>query len=268
MKLEIIQKQGEHFTWRELLQDNEKEKTIYDKNNPVGHYIYLPDQEHIITMYLGSYDTKHRLYHFAEKGLKIEFFNSLSTIRGINIRHSSYTLDNEDQLIIDADTIIDINNTPRGTKAFEEKLAKIYKKSTMITFTFDDDGVSIKDIRYEFNCKFVNKYKSDYVFISVFNKTEGLNNDPITIGGVTFQQVSFILDNIHYDALYGEGRVKARDIPKGLYKYEIRGSDEDPGKPYSLEYMAKASFIATLLTYNQIKFDDKGYIAIEDLLIF
>ena len=43
MKIELIQKKGKHFTWREVLKDNEKEKDIYDRNNPVGHYIYLPD---------------------------------------------------------------------------------------------------------------------------------------------------------------------------------------------------------------------------------
>ena len=256
MKLEIIQKQGEHFTWRELLQDNEKEKNLYDKNNPVGHYVYLPDQGVINLMYVGT-DTNGRLCHFVEEGLRKESLKRLSKIHRIHIRQPIYIPDNDDQLIIDANTIIDINNTPRGTKAFEEKLAKIYKKAIMITFVFDDDGYTIKDIFYQFNCRFLNIFKNDYINISVFYKTNGLNNDPLNIGGVDFRRVSLILDNVRYDALYGEGRVKARDIPKGLYKYEIRGSDEDPGKPYSLEDMVKDNFIATVFTYDQIKFDDK-----------
>ena len=41
MKIELIQKKGKHFTWREVLKDNEKEKDIYDRNNPVSIFLIV-----------------------------------------------------------------------------------------------------------------------------------------------------------------------------------------------------------------------------------
>ena len=266
MKIELIQKKGKHFTWREVLKDNEKEKNIYDRNNPVGHYIYLPDC--INLMWVG-FDTAGKLCQFVEKSLKKESFRPFSKVTSIHARQVVYEVVDNNAWFVDGDTIVDLNETPRGTKEFEKKLAALYKKALMIRFIFNDDGITLKDIVYEFNCKLHNMYKKSYITISVFNKTEGINNDPFTIGGVEFERVSFKLGGKVYNALYGEGRVKASDIPKGLYKYEVRGDDEDPGRPCTLEDMVSINFVATIFTFDQIKFEDgMGHAMIADSLNF
>ena len=253
MKIELIQKKGKHFSWREVLKDNEKEKYIYDRNNPVGHYIYLPDC--LNAMWVG-FDHDGKLLQFVDKSFKKESFSKFSKVSAIHTRQVVYEVVDNKAWFVNGDDIVDLNETPRGTKEFEQKLATLYKKALMIRFIFEDDGVTLKDITYEFNCKLHNMYKKSYITISVFNKTEGINNDPFTIGGVEFERVSFEFGEKVYNALYGEGRVKASDIPKGLYKYEVRGDDEDPGRPCTLEDMVSINFVATIFTFEQIKFED------------
>lgn len=253
MKIELIQKKGKHFSWREVLKDNEKEKYIYDRNNPVGHYIYLPDC--LNAMWVG-FDHDGKLLQFVDKSFKKESFSKFSKVSAIHTRQVVYEVVDNNTWFVNGDDIVDLNETPRGTKEFEQKLATLYKKALMIRFIFKDDGVTLKDITYEFNCKLHNMYKKSYIIISLFNKTEGLNNDPFTIGGVEFERVSFEFGGKKYNALYGEGRVKASDIPKGLYKYEVRGCDDDPGRPCTLEDMVSINFVATIFTFEQIKFED------------
>lgn len=253
MKIELIQKKGKHFSWREVLKDNEKEKYIYDRNNPVGHYIYLPDC--LNTMWVG-FDHDGKLLQFVDKSFKKESFSKFGKVSAIHTRQVVYEVVDNNAWFVNGDDIVDLNETPRGTKEFEQKLATLYKKALMIRFIFKDDGVTLKDITYEFNCKLHNMYKKSYIIISLFNKTEGLNNDPFTIGGVEFERVSFEFGGKEYNALYGEGRVKASDIPKGLYKYEVRGCDDDPGRPCTLEDMVGINFVATIFTFEQIKFED------------
>lgn len=266
MKLELIQKKGKHFYWREVLKDDEKEKDVYDRNNPVGHYIYLPNC--INLMYAGQ-DAAGKLCSFVEKSLKKESFNALSKITSIYARKIAPNVVDNDYWMVDGDMIVDLNETPRGTKEFEKKLAALYDKALMIRFIFNEDGITLKDIVYEFSCKLHNYYKKNYIDISVFHKTEGVNNDPFTIGGVEFEKVLFEFGGKTYNAFYGEGRVKASDIPKGLYKYEVRGDDDDPGRACALEDHVTINFVATIFTFEQIVFGDgMDYAMIADSLNF
>ena len=266
MKIELIQKKGKHFTWREVLKDNEKEKDIFDRNNPVGHYIYLPDC--INLMWVG-FDHEGKLLQFVDKSLKKESFNKFNKVSAIHTRQVVYEVVDNNAWVVDGDDIVDLNETPRGTKEFEHKLAALYKKALMIRFIFAEDGVTLKDITYEFNCKLHALYKKNYIIISVFNKTEDLNNDPYTIGGVEFDKIDLHIGGQIYRGLYGEGRVKASDIPKGLYKYEVRGDDDDPGRPCTLEDMVRTNFVATIFTFEQIKFEDgMDYTTIADAIDF
>ena len=266
MKLELVQKKGKRLTWRNTFQDNENDKHVYDRNNPVGHYIYLPDNANALWEGLDRYN-KH--CNFAEERLSKDSFGRLYKVSTIYIREPVNGVVDNDFWTVDGDTIVDLNETQRGTKEFETKLAAIYKKALMIRFIFNEDGITLKDITYEFNCKLHDLYKKSCLTISVFNKTEGINNDPFTISGIEFEKVSFDINGITYNGLYGEGRVRASDIPKGLYKYEVRGFDDDVGRPCTIEDNVRTNFVATIFTFKQIVFDeDKRYEDISDSLNF
>ncbi len=35
--------------------------------------------------------------------------------------------------------------------------------------------------------------------------------------------------------LFSNGRLRDEDVPEGLYRYDLRGSDYDPGQPITVE---------------------------------
>ena len=36
-------------------------------------------------------------------------------------------------------------------------------------------------------------------------------------------------------ALFSNGRIALADLPDGLYRYDLHGSDDDPGMPVTIE---------------------------------
>lgn len=69
-------------------------------------------------------------------------------------------------------------------------------------------------------------------------------------------------------ALFTNSRIDASTIPKGFYCYNLRGSDNDPGRPISLELYVGVNHAGTVLTMEPVKIPKSGYIRLREGLNF
>ena len=59
-------------------------------------------------------------------------------------------------------------------------------------------------------------------------------------------------------ALFSNGRVAEADIPEGLYRYDLRGSDDDPGQPVSVENHVVVNHAGSLITAKPLNLGQEG----------
>jgi hypothetical protein len=59
-------------------------------------------------------------------------------------------------------------------------------------------------------------------------------------------------------ALFSNGRVTASDIPDGLYCYDLRGSDDDPGQPVTVENHVAVNHAGSLITAKPLDLGEDG----------
>lgn len=70
-------------------------------------------------------------------------------------------------------------------------------------------------------------------------------------------------------ALFTGNRIAYTTVPNGFYPYELRGSDNDPGEPTSLENRVGVNFCGTVITAEEMKFPkNKNYLPIKNKLNF
>lgn len=70
-------------------------------------------------------------------------------------------------------------------------------------------------------------------------------------------------------ALFTNNRMAYTTVPNGFYPYELRGSDNDPGEPASLENRVGVNFCGTVITAEQMKFPkNKNHLPIKNKLNF
>lgn len=70
-------------------------------------------------------------------------------------------------------------------------------------------------------------------------------------------------------ALFTNNRIAYTTVPQGFYPYELRGSDDDPGEPVSLEHRVGVNFAGTIITSEEMKFPkNKNYLPIKNKLNF
>lgn len=69
-------------------------------------------------------------------------------------------------------------------------------------------------------------------------------------------------------ALFDVGRIADEDVPNGLFKYELRGSDNDPGMPVAVENHVGVNHAATILTVYPLPIPEQGYLRLGDGLDF
>ena len=71
-------------------------------------------------------------------------------------------------------------------------------------------------------------------------------------------------------ALFVNGRVSASEIPCGLFRYDLRGSDDDPGQPVAVENHVGANHAGTLITAKPLPVPKNGFLPLaeEDRLDF
>ena len=59
-------------------------------------------------------------------------------------------------------------------------------------------------------------------------------------------------------ALFSNGRVAPADIPQGLYCYDLRGSDDDPGMPITVENHVAVNHAGTVITAKPLDLGEDG----------
>ena len=60
-------------------------------------------------------------------------------------------------------------------------------------------------------------------------------------------------------ALFTNARIDASTVPVEFYCYNLRGSDNDPGRPVTLELHVGVNHAGTVLTPEKVKIPDSGY---------
>lgn len=66
--------------------------------------------------------------------------------------------------------------------------------------------------------------------------------------------------------LFAESRVKREELPEGLYCYDLRGSDDDSGKPVALESSVAVNHAGSIIAAEPIDLPEVGYIELGDRL--
>lgn len=71
-------------------------------------------------------------------------------------------------------------------------------------------------------------------------------------------------------ALFSNGRIAPADMPDGLYRYDLRGSDDDPGMPVTIEPNVAVNHAGTIITAKPLDLgtDNRRYLTEDEGLNF
>ena len=58
--------------------------------------------------------------------------------------------------------------------------------------------------------------------------------------------------------LFSNGRLRDEDVPEGLYRYDLRGSDYDPGQPITVEKTVVVNHAASVLMAEELDLGAEG----------
>lgn len=73
------------------------------------------------------------------------------------------------------------------------------------------------------------------------------------------------IEVLDYKGLFSNGRVKPQELPDNLYAYDLRGSDDDPGKFATLEMMVVVNHAGTVILPDRLtQLVDKKHLPIGD----
>lgn len=59
-------------------------------------------------------------------------------------------------------------------------------------------------------------------------------------------------------ALFSNGRVTPADIPEGMYCYDLRDSDDDPGMPVAVENHVVVNHAGSIITGKPLELPEGG----------
>ena len=62
-------------------------------------------------------------------------------------------------------------------------------------------------------------------------------------------------------ALFSNGRISLDDLPEGLYRYDLRGSDDDPGIPVTVEQNVAVNHAGAIITAKPLNLGEDGRLA-------
>ena len=83
--------------------------------------------------------------------------------------------------------------------------------------------------------------------------------------GEKFQRIELL----GLPALFSNGRIDRNALPEGLHAYDLRGSDDDPGMPVTLESSVVVNHAATVITAKPVELPSAGFLHLgEDGLNF
>ena len=69
-------------------------------------------------------------------------------------------------------------------------------------------------------------------------------------------------------ALFDNARIRQEDVPEGLYRYDLRGADCDPGEPVAVERYVTVNHAASILTPVPLPIPEQGFLRLGEELNF
>ena len=70
------------------------------------------------------------------------------------------------------------------------------------------------------------------------------------------------------EGVFTNGRVNTRELPEGLYAYDLRGSDDDPGQPVTVEPLVMVNHAGTVILAEKLDLPENGYLELGENLSF
>lgn len=65
-------------------------------------------------------------------------------------------------------------------------------------------------------------------------------------------------------ALFSDGRIALADLPEGLYRYDLRGSDDDPGMPVTVEQSVAVNHAGAIVTAKPLDLGEDGCLTLTE----
>ena len=65
-------------------------------------------------------------------------------------------------------------------------------------------------------------------------------------------------------ALFSDGRISLDDLPEGLYRYDLRGSDDDPGMPVTVEQNVTVYHAGAIITAKPLDLGEDGCLTLTE----
>ena len=65
-------------------------------------------------------------------------------------------------------------------------------------------------------------------------------------------------------ALFSNGRISLADLPEGLYRYDLRGSDDDPGMPVTVEQNVAVNHAGAIITAKPLDLGEDGCLTLTE----
>ena len=65
-------------------------------------------------------------------------------------------------------------------------------------------------------------------------------------------------------ALFSTGRISQKDVPESMFRYELRGSEQEPGIPVTAEQRVLSDFAGTILTCRPLPLSDDGILHLSE----
>ena len=65
-------------------------------------------------------------------------------------------------------------------------------------------------------------------------------------------------------ALFSDGRISLDDLPEGLYRYDLRGSDDDPGMPVTVEQNVAVNHAGAIITAKPLVLGEDGCLTLTE----
>ena len=65
-------------------------------------------------------------------------------------------------------------------------------------------------------------------------------------------------------ALFSNGRISRDDLPEGIYCYDLRGSDNDPGEPVSVEDRVVVNHAGSVILATPLELPESGYLPLTE----
>lgn len=69
-------------------------------------------------------------------------------------------------------------------------------------------------------------------------------------------------------ALFTNGRIAENDVPEGFYRYDLRGSDDDPGDPVAVEHHVTVNHAGSILATQPLPIPERGFLNLGEGLNF